>query len=59
MLNEAIINYCSLRYIPQEKIHMTLAQVLHWNGFGGNGEFLPNRDLINPAKDDPYIEELI
>ena len=51
-LYEAIKLLSSLRYLPKTKKFLTLAQNLHWKGFGNSGEWLP-------SKEDPYEERLI
>ena len=49
LLNAAKI-LCSLQNVPKDKRLMSMAQVLHWNGVGGNGELL---------KDVPSLEFMV
>ncbi|MBI4231857.1 hypothetical protein HY605_01380 [Candidatus Peregrinibacteria bacterium] len=39
-LTEAAKLLTSLHEVPEDKSILTIAQVLHWQGFGGNGDFL-------------------
>jgi len=53
-IQEAQRDLIGLRYVPNgdEIIHMSLAQILFWHGWGGSWEYLP-------SVENPYVPELV